>query len=330
MIHTPVLTHELIRLFDPSPSSRLLDATLGTGGHTRVFLEAAGKGSSAVGLDADPAALVVARHELASFQGCVTYLNANFANLNDALTGGGIVERGSSSFQEKPSLLSGNLASAGFTHILFDLGIGSHQLASAERGFSFRSAGPLDMRYGQLQSLPESKIQALNGLAKYLEHYPDAEEIIRELTREDLANVLRTYGEERYAGRIARVLHEAPAGMVADQIADLIKRAVPAQYERGRLHPATRTFQALRLAVNRELEALEQALPQAAGLLREKGILAVISFHSLEDRIVKNFLRTVPALTVLTKKPIGPSDAECKQNPRARSAKLRAAQKKSD
>jgi 16S rRNA (cytosine1402-N4)-methyltransferase len=309
MTHTPVLVDEIITLFAPKNGDRLLDATLGLGGHARAYLAAGGNTVSVVGLDADAKALRQAQAELKEFGHRVTFLNANFAHLNDALKGGGIVA--------KPPL---------FTHILFDLGLGSHQLSDMVRGFSFKSRGPLSMQYGRLVNLPPAEVAALNYLTKYLADYPDAADLIRELTLTDLAEVIRYYGEERYAGRIARALKETRGEGTAGEIAQAIANAVPAGYEHGRLHPATRTFQALRLAVNRELEALTQALPQAALLLTPGGVMAVISFHSLEDRIVKKFFRT-SQLTTLTAKPIRPGPKEIAANPRARSAKLRAVQK---
>lgn len=332
MIHQPVLESVILELFKPDPDSYLLDLTLGTGGHTAGFLEAAGPGAQAVGLDADPAALTTAQQQLARFGKRVTYINANFAHINDAVKGGGIVEREKSSLTSKsPELGQRSPAQrdeVGFTHILFDLGMGSHQLADRERGFSFRAGGPLTMAYGPLTDLPPSQVPAVNHLATYLGQYPDAATIILKLAESDLAQVLRTYGEERYAGRIARALKESPAPLDASGAAQCIAAAVPGDYEQGRIHPATRTFQALRLAVNRELEVLAAALPQAIGLLAPSGKLAIISFHSLEDRIVKNFLRAAPNLMVLTKKPIRPGPEEVEANPRARSAKLRAAQQK--
>jgi 16S rRNA (cytosine1402-N4)-methyltransferase len=333
MIHTPVLVDEIISLFTPKPKSRLLDATLGTGGHTRAFLEAAGPNAAAVGLDADPAALTAAKEELSPLSNQVAYVNANFANLNDALVGGGIVEGELRSLPNtppypempRPAWLRRQLS--GFTHILFDLGVGTHQLADLDRGFSFRGTGWLDMRYGHQQNLPDAQLPALNRLTARLGRYPSAADLIRGLAVDDLAQVLRLYGEERFAKRIARALHDTSDRKAAGQVAELVKQAVPARYEHGRLHPATRTFQALRLAVNRELEALAQALPQAVTLLTKGGIIAVISFHSLEDRMVKRFLRSASELTVLTKKPVRAGEQEVKANPRSRSAKLRAAKK---
>lgn len=328
MTHTPVLVDEVLALFQTQDGDRLLDATLGHGGHAAAYLAAA-DATTVVGLDADPDAITQARHNLKQFADRVTYINDNFSNLthsinsgstlsgveglNDALTGGGIVKGDSSTFQ----------------HILFDLGLGSHQLSDSCRGFSFKSQGPLRMRYGVLHNMPDSRLPAVNHLTKYLGHYPDAIEVLVGLTQDQLAELILNLGEERYARRIAQVIKDAPEPLrTADALAETIVQATPSSYERGRIHPATRTFQALRLAVNRELEALTAALPQAVELLKPQGVLAVISFHSLEDRIVKHFLRQHEHLDVLTKKPIRAGQEEISRNLRARSAKLRAAKLK--
>lgn len=317
--HVPVLVKEILEIFQPKAGDRLLDLTLGTGGHTRAYLAAAGPSATAVGLDADPVAIASAQQRLVKYAGQVTYYNANFAHLNNAVLGGGIVT-GERSFKNQPP----------FTHILLDLGLGSHQLAQPERGFSFQSSGPLTMQYGPLSDLPPSQLPALDHLTKYLGRYPNAGDIINEMAEADIEKLLRLYGEERYVGRIAHALKKNPRPSTTAQAAARIVAAVPANYEQGRIHPATRTFQALRLAVNRELEALAAALPQAVAWLSPAGILAVISFHSLEDRIVKHFLRQEKKLEGITKKPIRASGEEIRSNPRARSAKLRAARRLSE
>lgn len=203
------------------------------------------------------------------------------------------------------------------------------------------------MRYGG-GTLPPANFTSLNRLAERLGHTPDADEIIAGLSAEELADVIYEYGEERYSRRIAAAIKEQPLATTSGALAERIATAVPAQYERGRIHPATRTFQALRLAVNRELEALEAALPLALQLVAPQGKIAVISFHSLEDRIVKYFFRdqarscvcppeqpectceAKPKVKLLTKKAVRASENEIARNPRARSAKLRVAQKLGD
>lgn len=326
--HTPVLVNELLALWNVKPGNRLLDATLGLGGHTKVFLEATQQQGTAVGLDADPEAIEEAKKRLKVYGDRVTYINTPFNHLKDSVDGGGILNKE-------------------FTHVLFDLGVGSHQLSDRTRGFSFYSEGPLSMRFGQNGELPLARIQALNVLEQRLHHAPNALEIILGLQVEELTSVIRTYGEERYARRIALALKERVTGvMSAMEVAAVISEVVPVSYMPGALHPATRTFQALRIAANRELECLEAALPQAFEVLAKDGILTVISFHSLEDRIVKNFMREVsrvcicppeqpqctcsriPRADLITKKPIRAGAEEINQNPRARSSKLRALHKR--
>lgn len=282
MIHTPVLVNEVLEFFRPKPGDTLLDATIGHGGHAQVFLEAA-PDTKVVGLDADAAALAVARETLAKYQNRVTLLHANFASLEDVLK-----ERGK------------------FSHILFDLGVGSHQLADDQRSFSFTSTGPLAMKFGAGGG--EEDVAAL---------------LVR-LSERDLANIIREYGEERFAGRIARAIKASLPIKSGQELARVIADAVPRASHR--IHPATRTFQALRIAVNQELESLQKALPQALEVAQVGGVLAVISFHSLEDRIVKKFLHDRKStLEILTKKPIRAGQEEVNKNPRSRSAKLRSA-----
>ena len=263
--HVPVLAEEVMAAFAPHDGDRLLDATLGHGGHAEKYLQVSAPSGSVVGLDADVAALSVARERLKTWAERVTYVHANFAHLLENAPGP-------------------------FQHILFDLGIGSHQLADETRGFSFSGTGGLSMRYGSAAALPAAKVAALNRLERKLGFLPDVGDILRFLSEEEIADIIWTYGEERFRGRIARALRQAPVPQSGEELAERVSGAVPAYYRRGRLHPATRTFQALRLAVNRELEALAAALPQARQLLAPGGKLAVISFHSLEDRIVKGFV----------------------------------------
>lgn len=330
--HTPVLVTEVLELFAPVSGDRLLDATVGLGGHAAAYLERTAPDGRVVGLDADPQALAVARTALASYGERVELIQGRFATLQDSVTGGGMLKQGS-----KVSPL--------FNHILFDLGIGSHQLSDAGRGFSFQAGTNLTMHYGPVEWLPPAQVEALNMLERRLGGYPDVRDILIHLTVDEVAEIIRTYGEERYAGRIARVLTDAESLVSAHQVAELIAQAVPPAYRHGRIHPATRTFQALRLAVNRELESLRVALSQAVNLLTPGGLLAVISFHSLEDRIVKHSFRQAaatcvcpphqpectcehtPTLEIITKRPLQAAPAELHQNPRARSAKLRVARK---
>ena len=316
--HQPVLVAEVVSLLDPQPGDQLLDCTLGHGGHAKAFLAAA-PDTQVLGIDADPKALAVAKQELAHFGERVHFIAGVFGQLQDLV---------------RPAMAGqagGEVVLARFSQVLFDLGIGSHQLADQGRGFSFASSGPLQMRYAETaeaqerQQLPPAELASLNMLEQRLGQPPEALEIIRQLSAEQLIEVVRHYGEESRAVGIVQAIKQAGTNLVTGQdLAAIIEEAVP---QRSKLHPATKTFQALRLAVNRELENLAVALPQAVALLAPGGRLAVISFHSLEDRIVKRFFRQEPRLAVETKKPVAANRKEVSHNPRARSAKLRVARK---
>jgi len=288
MQHEPVMVTEVVDVLAPSRGGLFVDCTAGLGGHTRVLLEAGA--TQVLALDRDPAALELAREALAAFGDRVTLVHADYRDLLRVLD-----ERGIQS-------IAGALA---------DLGVSSMQLDSEGRGFSFRRDEPLDMRMDQSQG---RTVAAL----------------LRDVDEQELADVIFRFGEERYARRIARAIatarRETPL-TTTGQLAAIVRRAVP---RRGyqRIDPATRTFQALRIWVNRELEGLDAFLMHAAGRLREGARLAVITFHSLEDRIVKHVFRALErssgAIRILTKRPLVPSDDEVARNPRARSAKLRA------
>jgi len=338
--HTPVLTETIIKLFRPTARDILLDATLGTGGHAKAFLIASAPDGKVIGLDADAKAIVAAAHYLADYKNRVTFVTANFAFLKDSLMGGGIL----GSTGSNPSANRDRLGKKGqtlktspaikhtsnglFTHILFDLGIGSHQIDDPTAGFSFLSDGPLRMLFGPNVHLPDSSFQSVNYATERLGHYPTAGELIAKLSVPELTLLIQILGEEKYAGRIAQAI-KFSLPSTTQELATTIQQAVPVSYEHGRINPATRTFQALRLAVNRELEAISMALPQAADLLQANGLLAVISFHSLEDRVVKQFFRS-SRLEMVAKKPLTASVDEIKRNPRSRTAKLRAARKPPD
>lgn len=314
--HTPVLVSEILVLFQPKARDSLLDLTLGQGGHARAYLDATAPSGTVFGIDADPAAVAKAAQVLAPFSHRFRVKVGNFAYLKDSIMGGGILE---------PEF------SPPYTHILFDLGIGSHQLAAVDRGFSFGSASSLTMRYGREDHLPPAQVEALNRLERSLGRLPDVTDLLQYLSAEELAGILYTYGEERFRRRIAQALKAEPIPDTGSELAERVRRAVPGFYRHGRINAATRTFQALRLAVNRELEAISRALPQAWEILAPGGVLAAIAFHSLEDRIVKHAFRRyhdAEQAAVLTKKPIRPGPAEIAANPRARSAKLRAIKKK--
>jgi 16S rRNA (cytosine1402-N4)-methyltransferase len=288
MSHEPVLVEETIALLNPSRGGLFVDCTVGLGGHARAMLE--GGATRLIGLDRDSAALAMAAESLEPWRTRVELVHADFRDLPAVLHARGI------------SAIGGGLA---------DLGVSSMQFDAEGRGFSFRRDEPLDMRMDQTQG-------------------PTAADLLAEIGEEDLANVIFQYGEERYSRRIARSVVEARrAGPIATtgQLAQIVRRAVPRKgYQR--IDPATRTFQALRIWVNRELDGLGDFLAAASRLLGAGARLAVITFHSLEDRIVKHAFRALAAgeaaLRVLTRKPVIPGEAEVTRNPRARSAKLRA------
>lgn len=304
--HIPVLKREVLAALSIKPGGTYLDATLGRGGHAAAICEALGAAGRLVALDRDPQAVAVGREKFAN-DARVTVLHGEFAEMD--------------------ALLSDADLNIMFDGILMDLGVSSPQLDQAERGFSFMRDGALDMRMD-----PSQGISAAQWLANVDQH--------------DLVKVLFEYGEEKFARRIARsivqVREEAPITTTM-QLAKIVEQAVPKK-QQSKKHPATRTFQAIRIYINRELEQINDALPKAVRLLAEGGRLAVISFHSLEDRLVKRFIRhhssaklpprQIPVsaadyLTPLTAigKAIKPSQEETQQNPRARSSVLRVAQR---
>jgi len=283
---------EVLEQLAPARGGVYVDCTVGYGGHTRALLDAGA--SRVIGLDRDPQALLHARAVLASYASRIELVHSDFRRIDDVLDARDI---------------------PGVDGLLADLGVSSMQLDEAGRGFSFRRDDPLDMRMD-----PTSGETAADA--------------IRDADERTLADVIYEFGEERHARRIARAIVEARSRTpirTTGQLAEIVRRAIP---RRGysRIDPATRTFQAIRIWVNRELEGLDTFLARAAGRLRPGGRMAVISFHSLEDRIVKHTLRSLqaagaPGLTIRTKRPIVPSEAEVERNPRARSAKLRAAER---
>jgi 16S rRNA (cytosine1402-N4)-methyltransferase len=295
--HLSVMRDEVLSFLAPRPAGVYCDATLGYGGHARAVLEACGPDGRLIGLDRDPDAIAAAGEVLRPFGDRVTLMHAPFSRLRSVLERAGALP------------LDG---------CLVDLGVSSPQLDRAERGFSFRRPGPLDMRMD-----PTSGETAAEYLGR--------------VDQEELEAVLRDFGEERFAGRIARNIVEARGSedlSSTGALAALIARSVP-RHERHK-DPATRTFQALRIAVNDELAELERFLIEAPGCLRPGGRLVVIAFHSLEDRLVKHRFRALatgqgrpddPPFRVLTKHVVVASDEERARNPRARSAKLRAAER---
>ncbi len=294
-LHVPVLAHETLSWLVHRQGGRYLDCTIGPGSLASRILDLSSPDGIVVGIDRDKEAIAVARERLKPFAGRTCLIQGNFSELKQHLQSVGISE---------------------VDGVVFDLGVSSAQLARPERGFSFLTDGPLDMRMEQ-------------GTGQ------TAADLVNKLSETELADVIYRYGEERYSRRIARSVARArerrPLRTTVDLVS-VIRDAVPASYRHGHLHCATRTFQALRIAVNRELEVLEHALRDAADVLTPGGRLCVISFHSLEDRIVKQAFRALsqgpdPCLSRLTKKPQIPSERERRENPRARSAKLRVVER---
>jgi len=292
-MHVPVLQKEVIEYLDPKPNENFIDCTIGEGGHTLAILEKNGPKGKVLGIDADPEIIRNLKLEIRNFKKRIILVCDNFANLAETVK------------KQRFKSVSG---------ILFDLGMSSWHLETSSRGFSFQKKEPLDMRYN-------------------LQNPLTAEKILNYWSRVEIEKILKDYGEEQFAPKIAEALlnfRKFKPLQTTSQLVEIIKRATPGWYHRRKIHFATKTFQALRIAVNDELNNLEKALPQALNILKPGGRIVVISFHSLEDRIVKNFLKEGNKnnlLKILTKKPITPSFKEMKINPRSRSAKLRASQK---
>jgi 16S rRNA (cytosine1402-N4)-methyltransferase len=285
-VHIPVLPSEIVEWLRPQPGQILVDGTLGGGGHTRLLAEKLQGEGYVLAVDRDPAAVAAAERHLRG-------LNVKVAH---------------ASYVELPELLR-ELDVPCVSGIVLDLGLSSDQLADRQRGFSFQTGGPLDLRFNPDEGEPASRLLA-------------------RLRENEIADLIFKYGEERFSRRIARQIVAFRASQpieTAEQLAALVRRCVPRS--KDGIDPATRTFQALRIAVNNELGGLEQALKTLPGLLAPGGRLAIISFHSLEDRLVKEAFRSDERLEVLTKKPITPSAAEVAANPRSRSAKLRVAER---
>jgi 16S rRNA (cytosine1402-N4)-methyltransferase len=291
--HVPVLSQDVIRYLAVREGGTYLDCTLGLAGHASQIAKLLGPKGHLIGFDRDPKALELAGERL----------KALAEELGERMPKVTLIGEAFSSVAEhvEPGSLDGLLA---------DFGVSSMQIDEAERGFSFQADGPLDMRQDTRQSLT-------------------AAQVVNEMDESDLANLIYEYGEERRSRRIARAIVRARPVTTTGQLARIVAGSAPA-LKSDRIHPATRTFQALRIHVNRELDEIRQLLEAAPKLLKPSGRLVVISFHSLEDRIAKDVLREVGAKgiwTVLTRKPVVADEAETDRNPRARSAKLRAAEK---
>lgn len=301
--HQPVLYQEIIHALQPRQGAFYVDGTLGAGGHAWGILNASAPDGRLLGLDVDPQALAIAHERLKKFGERAVLVQSSYLNINEQIT---------------------RLGWDGVDGIVLDLGVSSMQLDTPERGFSFLVDAPLDMRFDP--------------------HAPlTAEELVNTASEKELADILYEYGEERRAYQVARaIVHSRPLHTTLD-LAKVVAKATRSG-QRG-MHPATRTFQALRIAVNQELETVEAALPEAMAALKPGGRLAVIAFHSLEDRIVKQYFRRESqdcicpprqpvctcghraSLREITRHPLRPDEAEVRQNPRARSARLRVAEK---
>ena len=301
--HEPVLYKEIIHALQPHTGGRYVDGTLGAGGHARGIMEASAPDGRLLGLDVDPQALAIARRNLAPYEHRIHLAQASYTSLATQLA------------QLGWELVDG---------ILLDLGASSMQFDTPERGFSFQHDAPLDMRFGP--------------------HIPQtAADLVNTYSERELADLIYRYGEERESRKIARAIVKARPIHSTRELVAVIEAVSPRRGDR--VHPATRTFQALRIAVNEELASIEDVLPQAVAALKPGGRVAIISFHSLEDRIVKDFFREQSknlanppyeriyeeerkaTLKEVNRKPITPSDEEIRTNPRARSAKLRIAEK---
>lgn len=293
--HIPVMYTEVLEHLNLRPGKVIIDATMGTGGHSAGILEKIMPGGTLIGLDRDQESLAVAKVRLREFGDAVKFVHGNFVDIDEILK---------------------ELHIAKVDGILFDLGISSYQLEDPHRGFSFQHEGPLDMRMDR-------------------NSYISAYELVNSLKEEEISTLLKNFGQERWHNRIAHlVVEERERQPIAttQQLANIVVRAIPSKYRNRyqRIHPATRTFQAVRIAVNRELENIEQAINKSLEILSKDGVMCVISFHSLEDRIVKFAFRSAAAdgrVCVITRKPQVPSDEETFRNSASRSAKLRVAQK---
>lgn len=301
--HRPVLYHEIIHALQPQRDRSYVDGTIGAGGHALGILQASEPNGRLLGLDVDPDALTIARDRLVKYGSRVVLILASYTTISEQLD---------------------RLRWKAVNGILLDLGVSSMQLDKAERGFSFRMDGPLDMRFD-----PNNPVSAA--------------ELVNHLPEKDLADILYRYGEEKRSHQVAKAIIESRPLYRTEQLAEIVARVTSGG--RKGLHPATRTFQALRIAVNNELSAIEEVLPRAMDALVPGGRLVVIAFHSLEDRIVKNYFRRESrdcicpsnqpictcghkaVLREINRRPIKPQESEMAENPRSRSARLRVAEK---
>lgn len=291
-VHVPVMLEECLEALAVRPGGTYVDGTLGGGSHTEAILKASSPDGKVWSFDVNTKALEAAKQKLNGYGSRWNGVETNFRRMD---------------------LVAEEKGFSQVDGVLLDLGLSSDELEDPEKGLSFKIDGPLDMRLGFASN--EDELTAMD--------------IVNRWTEKEIRSLLQEIGEERFAGRIAEAIFasrkEKPI-LTTFQLVEVIQSVVPRTYEHGRIHPATRTFQALRIAVNDELGALSSAIEAAWKILAVGGVLTIISFHSLEDRVVKQAFRT-PQWDPLTKRPLVPTDEEIKQNPRSRSAKLRSARK---
>ena len=294
-IHTPAMADEVLEYLDLRPGKVIVDATVGTAGHSFAILERILPGGGLLAIDRDETSLAVARERLSKFGSAFKLIHGNFVDIDTLLENQGVKS---------------------VDGILFDLGISTFQLLDPSRGFSFQGDGPLDMRMDK-------------------DSYISAYDLVNNLNEEELSTLLWNFGEERWHSRIARLIvqeRDKEPITTTTQLANIVARSIPPRYRQRhyRIHPATRTFQAVRIAVNRELEILETAVNKAIAILSKKARICVISFHSLEDRVIKFAFRKAESeglINIITPKPLTPRVQEVENNPASRSSKLRVAER---
>ena len=292
-LHLPVMLDEVLNYLALRPGMVIVDATIGMAGHSQAILESIMPKGRLIGIDRDQESLALARERLRSFADACAFVYGNFMDIDNIIK---------------------NLNIKHIDGVLFDLGLSSFQLDDPQRGFSFQCEGPLDMRFDR-------------------NSYISAYDLVNNLTQDEISHLLWTFGQERWHNRIARNLvreREKHPIATTSQLSNIVVKATPYRYRHYRLHPATRTFQAVRIAVNRELEVLEIALDKAIELMNKTARICAISFHSLEDRIVKLSFRKAASLDkvkILTPKPLSPTLKEITENPSSRSAKIRVAER---
>jgi 16S rRNA (cytosine1402-N4)-methyltransferase len=294
-LHVPVMLEEVIENLKLAPGQIIVDATMGTGGHSMEILKRITPGGRLIGIDRDESTLEICKKRLAEYEDSCEFVHANFSEID---------------------LVLGKLGIDNVDGIVFDLGISTYQLKDPQRGFSFQEEGPLDMRLDK---------------SSYISAY----DLVNNLNENEISDMLWSFGQERWHNRIAHLLvQERKAAPIATtkQLANLVMRAIPHRYRKSyyRIHPATRTFQAVRIAVNRELEILEATIKKAVAILKNQARICVISFHSLEDRAIKHTFRALKAdglIDIITSKPLTPMMSEVENNHASRSSKLRVAKR---